>query len=213
LRADQLQGEEADAAAAEAIAHLTLANSYATPYLRPIILVVGGLSGTGKSTLAAALAETLGAELLRSDVVRKELYPVTESAAPNEGFYQPELRQRVYEELTRRAVHLQRSGMSVILDGTYSTATSVRSTHAMLPSSAGQSLFIECRCAPQIAHNRIAARLQTGADASDATLAVYDHQATNWEPWPSTVPQLQVDTEQPLEEQVAAVLARLTYST
>ena len=74
LRADQLEGPAHEAAAYEARQHLTLADRYATPWIRPLVIAVGGLAGTGKTTLATAIADALGAELLRTDVIRQELF-------------------------------------------------------------------------------------------------------------------------------------------
>lgn len=64
LRADQLTGSEREAAAEASARHLEFANSYVQRWARPLVIVVGGLSGTGKSTLAAKLADSLGCELL-----------------------------------------------------------------------------------------------------------------------------------------------------
>src|SRR5439155_12847777 len=59
LRADQLQGAAQSAAAAEAHQHLALADRHVESWSKPLVLVVGGLSGTGKTTLAKALASAL----------------------------------------------------------------------------------------------------------------------------------------------------------
>ncbi|MBA2351916.1 MAG: AAA family ATPase [Burkholderiales bacterium] len=85
LRAGQLQGEPQEAAAKEAQQHLALADKYTAPWLQPLVLAVGGLSGTGKTTLAAALTEALGAELLRTDVLRQELFGAGSHAAEADG--------------------------------------------------------------------------------------------------------------------------------
>ena len=74
LRADQVHGQEQIIFATEARKHLAFAERYASPWLRPLVVVVGGVAGTGKTTLARALANAFGAEHLRTDVVRQEIF-------------------------------------------------------------------------------------------------------------------------------------------
>ena len=73
--------------AAEARSYLELAAQFLRPRSCRLI-AIGGLSGTGKSTLAAALAPCLGARVLRSDVIRKRLFGVApENATAGERLY------------------------------------------------------------------------------------------------------------------------------
>ncbi len=88
--------------------------------VRPRLVAVGGLSGTGKSTLAASVAPQLppipGAVHLRSDIVRKRIMQVGETdRLPPEGYTLAVTRQ-VYAALRRQAALALRAGYSVILD-------------------------------------------------------------------------------------------------
>src|SRR5439155_7812270 len=70
----EVPADEKAAAAARAIAHWLLAlGELEEPGRRPVVVLVGGLPGTGKSTLARGLAAAAGFDVIRSDVVRKEL--------------------------------------------------------------------------------------------------------------------------------------------
>ena len=210
LRADQLQGEAQTAAVREAERHLAFADSYARPWLKPLVLVVGGLSGTGKTTLATALAEALGAELLRTDVIRREQSGNRPQPAQTDaGIYSPESRERVYTEMLRRARSLHGEGISVVLDGTFSEQSQLHAVHTSFAGSGHRLLAIECICPPETARERIARRLAGGRDASDATPALHDVQSQRWQHWPAEIPQVRIDTEQPLERQVEAVVAAL----
>jgi predicted kinase len=210
LRADQLHGDEQSKVAAEASRHLQFADRYASPWLHPLVLVVGGLSGTGKTTLARALAEALGAELLRTDVIRQELFSAPAAAAIDDQVYSPVQRQRVYDELFRRAAALHADRISVVLDGTFSTAELVRRSQSLATDPASIFLAIECVCPPAIAHERISRRLAAGRDASAARPEIHDLQRQRWEPWPREIPQICVDTMSPLPVQLQLVIDELS---
>ncbi len=89
----------------------------------PMLVGIGGLSGTGKSVLAHALAGTIeplpGAVILRSDVLRKHLFDVSETKALPQEAYQAETSQRVYELLSKSAMRVLAQGCSVILDAAF----------------------------------------------------------------------------------------------
>lgn len=206
LRADQVAGEQRDAAAAEALRHLQLADQYVRPWARPLVLIVGGLSGTGKSTLAAALAEALGAELLRTDVIRKELL----AEEIGQDHYSLESRQRVYGELFARTSHFHADGVSVVLDGTFSSRQSVAAATQVAVQPGTELLTIECVCPPEVARERIRQRLAKGNDPSEARPELHDQQQLNREVWPAEIPQLRIDTLQRIDEQVRIVCNELS---
>jgi uncharacterized protein len=89
----------------------------------PSLIAVGGLSGTGKSVLARALAPDVmplpGAVVLRTDVIRKELFEVSEADRLPERAYQPEITGQVYEMISKRAERILSQGHSVIVDAVF----------------------------------------------------------------------------------------------
>ena len=149
-------------------------------------LLVGGLPGTGKSTIGAGLCERTGWTLLRSDVVRKELAGLDPSTPVHvdfgQGLYDPAHSARTYEVLLDRAAALLRMGESVVLDATWLDAhwRAVAATAAAVTSSE----LVELRCvAPlEVAVERI--RQRPASDPSDATPEVAATMAREVLPWP-----------------------------
>src|SRR4030065_644824 len=90
------------------------------------VVVVFGLMGTGKTTLARALGETLGWPVVRSDAVRKPLAGLTPTTptptAFGQGIYDADFSRRTYEEMLNQAKAHLAAGRSVILDGSYKRA-------------------------------------------------------------------------------------------
>jgi len=89
----------------------------------PVLIAVGGLSGTGKSVLARALAPSVlpypGAVVLRSDVLRKQLFNVNETERLPESAYRPEITGQIYEILAQRAVRVLSQGHSAVVDAVF----------------------------------------------------------------------------------------------
>ena len=100
LRAAQLEGEPRAEDLAEARRHLQWAERYDQQLPPPVLMVMSGLMGSGKSTLGRELAAQLGAEILATDEMRFELFGRSrEPAAYGAGHYRPEDRRRVYDEM------------------------------------------------------------------------------------------------------------------
>ena len=93
----------------------------------PRLIAVGGLSGTGKSTLARALAPSIGAVpgavVLRSDEIRKELCGVRTSDRLGPEGYTSEMSDRVYTAMAARVNLVVRAGHSAIVDAVYGRRT------------------------------------------------------------------------------------------
>jgi aminoglycoside phosphotransferase family enzyme/predicted kinase len=115
-------GAERRKTVGELIEFFELANTFLHPR-RPELIAVGGLSGTGKSTLAAALAPDIGAApgalVIRSDVERKRLAGVAEKKRLEAGQYSTAATGRVYAALAGKAKTALAAGHSVILDAVF----------------------------------------------------------------------------------------------
>jgi uncharacterized protein len=155
-----------------ATAYFELATALITPPA-PRLVAVGGLSGTGKSLLAHALAPDLlphpGAVVLRSDVERKALFGAAETDRLPADAYAPEITAQTYAVLVDKARRIIAAGHSAIVDAVFSDAAERDAVEAVARANsvAFAGLFLTADLATRIA--RIGHR--TG-DASDADAVV-----------------------------------------
>ncbi|WP_435018677.1 AAA family ATPase [Tundrisphaera sp. TA3] len=152
------------------------------PGRRPGLVLVGGLPGTGKSTLARALADRSGFAVIRSDVVRKELAGLaggdSARAGYGEGIYGREWGERTYAECSRRAGALLLEGERVVVDASFGREEDRRRFLDLATSLGVPAVFLLCRADPDVARERIRGRR---GDASDADWSIHLAAASHWE--------------------------------
>lgn len=145
----------------------------------PLLVAIGGLSGTGKSLLARGLAGLIepspGALIVRSDVVRKRLLGVRETTALPEAAYQADTTERVYDRLLNTAQRVLAQGCSVVLDAAYLQESERKEVAGLAAERSVRfvGLFLTADLATRLA--RIEQRKD---DASDATRDVALKQET-----------------------------------
>ncbi|MFP3905490.1 MAG: AAA family ATPase [Acidimicrobiales bacterium] len=159
------------------------------------LVLVGGLPGTGKSTLAAGLHAALGAVVLRSDVVRKQLAgrsPDEPAAAPfGEGIYRPAVTEATYEELADRAATALGMGETVVIDASWSDERHRAAARRVADATAADLVELRCVAPTDVAADRLRARGDRGGDASDADATIAARLEEVADPWPEATP---VDT-------------------
>lgn len=205
LRAIQAPADHPGAPADMAREYLELATKYARDLGGELVILVGGLSGTGKSTLARALQEVLHAKLLRTDLIRGELY----ASSSTNGKYSAEGRRLVYQEMVSRLPHALRCSPTVILDGTFDSNESRSAVVEQARRLRAHVLQVQCECSHEEARQRIANRIQVGGDASEATLELPAEQAGRYEPPLAGVRICHVNTTLATPGQVDSVLTHV----
>ena len=211
MRASQAQGDTRTEYQNRCDSYLELAADYAQELGPKIVISIGGLMGTGKSTLARELAQQLNANLLQTDVVRRELFEPTATTAKNYGQdkYAEVDRAAVYNELIRQVPGRLKWSPTIILDGTF-TREEYRSKVARAVASEGATwIHFECQCPRQVALDRISERLSAGQTESDARPEHYDLQAQQYQPFELSANHLVIQTTAPLSEQVSAALEQI----
>lgn len=202
------------AAAGAARNYLTLALNYARE-ARPALMVVCGMSGTGKSTLACLLQNRVGFDLLRSDMVRKRLMgvdPTTRvSTEYGTGPYSREFTERTYATLLDEiAAHLGQ-GAGVIADATFA-AVAERARVSELAARAGVPiLFVECTANEREVLRRLEIRTTRADEVSDAGAAVYLRQRATFAPLAeiSERSRVSIDTTHGVDAAMRAIRRRL----
>jgi predicted kinase len=175
--------------AVKAADYLDLASAAAVT-VRPVLIAMTGLSGTGKSTVARRLARVLGAPIFTSDVVRKELAGVA-GAAPavwREGIYSPEWTTVTYERLFALAEARLAAGAPAVLDAAFLAAAQREGAAAVAARHGVLLVLVETVCDEATVAARLAARAEGGASPSDATLATHRRQRAAVEESPPPVP-------------------------
>jgi uncharacterized protein len=165
------------------------------------LVIVGGGPGTGKTTVAHALAERIGAQVISTDNVRRDLHRTgTISGAPgdlNTGLYAAENVATVYEEVLRRAHRLLCGGTSVILDGTWRDARMRKRARRMAAESATPMVEFTCSVPLDQATDRIKARPASTSDATPEIAAALAEHDGAW------LGGHRIDTSRPLADSVA----------
>ncbi|MFB6111790.1 MAG: AAA family ATPase [Halobacteriaceae archaeon] len=158
----------------------------------PALLVVCGPPGVGKTTVAETLQERLDARLLRTDLIRKELFPEPEYTDSEEA--------AVYGELLDRAVATLRDDRAVVLDGTFHDRA-YREEAATVASEAGADCqIVRVTCEEDVVAERMRNR---EGDASDATFEIHMQFRECFDPVQGE--HMAVDNSGTLEETLAQV--------
>jgi len=134
------------------------------------LVVLCGLPGVGKSTVAAMVADRLGATRFRTDAVRKELFA--------EPTYDDAETEQVYAELHGRARRALEAGEAVVLDATFARSEHRLRSRELAASCAVPFSLVEVVCEESVVDRRLAER----EGISDADRAVYRQFREEFEP-------------------------------
>jgi hypothetical protein len=185
---------------------LDLAWSYTVKLQSPALIILCGLMGTGKSEVARSLSRELGAEVLRSDVVRKKLHGLDPQQKQlhkyGQGLYSAEVTQATYQALIDQAGEILKNGRSVILDASFGRRENREQAYALARELNIRRVLLECVCPDDVLVQRLEKRLTRETDASDGRTSLLQSQKADFQPVTELDPSQHVvlDTGQELDQ-------------
>jgi hypothetical protein len=194
------------AAASRAQALVALAQALARPAAPARLVLTCGLSGSGKSTVARALVEALGAVRVRSDVERKRLHGMapTERPADPGRIYDRASTERTYARLTEVARAGLAGGVSVVVDAVFNRRAERDAMRRLAREFGADCVVVDCQAPEPVLRERLARRRAEGRDASDADASVLElQQRTREAPGPDEGPVCTLDTAVSIGEVLA----------
>jgi predicted kinase len=194
----QIEPIQRERAASSAERHLDLALSTLADAERQrragprLLVVMCGLIGSGKSTVAERLAERLNGVVVSSDWLRRQLAGLGLVGGardePGRGLYSDAMRARVYEAMRGAAQPVLASGRPVVLDATHGSRGIRQSVAGWARRLGATAALVETRASPAVTAQRLRARAAAGQDASEAGPELYDAAVASFEKtdeWPA----------------------------
>lgn len=176
------------------------------------VVIMSGVSGSGKSTVAGRLAQSLGGIVVRSDAVRKHLAGIGRgrtSSAYGEGIYSQEMSDRTYSGMLERARVIIASGRWAILDATHPTRMRRDSAARFARELGIPFAILHCRAPREELEQRLQRRALTN-ELSDAGIEVLRQQLRAFEaPSPDEGPILEIEGAADVNEAVRRLRQRV----
>ena len=150
------------------------AAAYTRPGRVPRLVITSGVMGSGKSTVAQAVAARLGAIVIRTDAVRKHLAGLplhTRAAEPfGGGLYAPAMGARVYAEALRLACEALDAGWAVVVDGSFARGAERAAARRLATSRGVSHATLWCDAPDSVIAARLRARERDAGEVSDGRL-------------------------------------------
>lgn len=166
-----------------------------------MLVLICGLPATGKSTIARKLAKKINAVILRTDKIRKEIFP-----SPT---YTEEEKALVYKITFLIAKYLLNAKVNVIIDGTFYKRNLRKEIYKIVEQTKTKLFIIECVAPEEIIKARMYRR-RLRKSLSDANFEVYKKIKKQFEPIHRE--HLVIDTRKPIKENMEEIYRFLAYS-
>jgi predicted kinase len=165
--------------------YFDLAYTYATRLEKPVLILTAGLMGSGKSYQARKIAERLGANIIRTDILRKELFDLKTTEKRYEkfgkGIYSEDISRLVYDKAFDTAKQKIKQGKSVIIDASFKKRGEREKAMAVARKLDIRFYILECICSDDITKNRLEKRLLENDNASDGRWELFQQQKNDFD--------------------------------
>lgn len=215
---DTLSNADRDEVINSARVYFDLAVEYALRLMTrsPVIVVVTGLMGSGKTSIAKGLSVPIGANHISSDVTRKRLAEVDlddhGQSEYGSGMYGDDFSRLTYDAMLDEAADHLRNGDPVVLDGTFRKREERQRVQDYAVAMDASVLFVECVASDGETERRLKRRSDgTDSTPSDGRWEMYYKQKAEWEPLDDvcTSDMLVLDTTLPLNANLSGVIEKL----
>jgi aminoglycoside phosphotransferase family enzyme/predicted kinase len=163
-----------------------LADQYIQKLPPPQIVVIFGLMGSGKTSLARALAAETGWSLISSDEIRKNiqgLSPTTRQREPfGKGIYSEKMSKKTYGTMRKLADKKLHQGRSVILDGSYKRHSERLALVNLARKTRARIRFLECQAPLKTIRLRLEHRARDARTVSDGRWELLNPQRRDFDP-------------------------------
>ena len=184
-----------------AVKYLRYATRTTWARLQPFLVMICGLTGSGKSTLGRALSERTGMTVINSDVLRKEIAGKSgrQFAAYGEEIYSATMTEKTYKKMARTAEQQIAQGKGALLDATFLRRAQREKFVRLAGKHKIPLLLIHCSASDQTTQERLAHRQAQGQDVSDGRWEIFLRQKDAFESFDDIEfsARLELDTEAP----------------
>lgn len=213
IRCQELRaGSETAAERAEVLRYCNMARRQIAERV-PILILMSGMSGSGKTWVSDRLLTVIPAIRIRSDVERKRMFGLHEtedsSSAVGEGIYTQQAGHEVYERLFDAAGMILSAGHNVILDAAFLTETDRRSAIKVAEHCRSAVVILNVTAPFDVLRKRIRMRACRAEDASEAGLAVLEHQIASAESLTPAEQSLAIVVDNSVAIDVAAIASAI----
>ena len=198
----------------QAARYFRLALRYAVAASEPLVLVVMGRVGTGKTTVARQLASELDWPLFSSDEIRKTLasVPLTERTAAEmrDEVYSKRMTEQTYKKLLEHGLAALETHNGVVLDATFSSRANRKSLHDACAKAGVHLQVIELNVDPATIRARLSARDKSAGEISDARREDFEKLTAAYDP-PSELAQdlIKISTANAVSDSVRTIVLQL----
>lgn len=185
------------------------------PRDQPKLIIMCGLMGTGKTTIAKKLAKMNGWTLISSDAVRKELAGMLatrhEYVAWGKEIYSNEFSEKAYARINEIAEELLKQGKSVVADASYRKRSERARTHAIARAMNAEFTCIELVCPEEELKRRLTGRMYKRGEISDGRWTIFSDQKASFEKVDDFTKEehIIVDTSKPKDQSVKEVMCHM----